>query len=142
MFKIHILSMLTRKSFFSPLFPLPRCVARPYVCDVIVRCAVDACARHVCAWQPRVQRGSESPQRRGSFLVVDENSVWPNIDVESLEESQKQRRASMSMRRPSLAEVIPDWPTLNHPTKVEKVVSRSSLALLLNSRLAPLHSVS
>ena len=45
----------------------------------------------------------------------------PSIDVESLEISQKQRRASMSMRRTSLAEVIPDWPMLNKAKKQEKV---------------------
>ena len=84
-----------------------------------------------------LQGGSESPQRRGSFLVVDENmpslldAPRPSIDVESLEATQKQRRASMSMRRASLAEVIPDWPTLNRAPKLEQVLSRRLVPVLL-----------
>ena len=60
-------------------------------------------------------------------MIIDENASLldaprPSIDVESLEASQKQRRASMQMRRASLAEVIPDWPTLNRAPKVEQVL--------------------
>lgn len=43
------------------------------------------------------------------------------LDVEELENQQRQRRASLQMRRASLAEVIPDWPTLQKAKRIPKV---------------------
>lgn len=43
------------------------------------------------------------------------------LDLEELEQQQVQRRSSMTARRLSLAEVIPDWPQLHKPKPADKV---------------------
>lgn len=78
------------------------------------------------------------PERRGSLVefadddTLDELSNFPlprRVDVEQLELQQRQRRNSLQMRRTSLADVIPDWPLLQHRKAPEKVHPRKNVPL-------------
>jgi len=80
---------------------------------------------------------SPSPCQTGSRRQsVDESnklevpSVMPKMSLtaeklDTIEAQQQQRRASMSGRRMSLVEAIPDWPSLKHAEKEVEVPTRT-----------------
>lgn len=61
------------------------------------------------------------------------------VSAEKLEAMEQQRRSSMQTRRASLAEVIPDWPTLQ-PRKVIKEVCQSQPRRLFHCQFSSFYS--
>lgn len=61
----------------------------------------------------------DSASRRQSVESTDLPIM--KVSAEKLEALENQRRNSRQMRRASLADVIPDWPTLQHRIKEKEV---------------------
>ena len=80
---------------------------------------------------PPVSVQTKGRNSRRESVEIETKVNTPSAD--KLEAMEQQRRASMQMRRASLAEVIPDWPMLQKRVVVKEVhTTRSKLVDVIN----------